>query len=553
MKKIILSAAIGLLFTTGAQAQSFGFTRIYNLFQDKCVSCHSNSSPQSGLDLEGSGSSSQKKQAVYDNLVNIAPANASAAAKGYKYIAKGYPEKSYLLRKVAHTSFESGRYALEQPAEGNQMPDGQMALTNIETELIRQWILFGAPQSSNVANETTITNYYNGLGLPTIPPPPAPPQGQGMQLHLGKIFLAPGQEVEYFIKRDLELPANLEVNRLDLKMNSYSHHFILLKYKPGMDAQMADGLRAVTVFNFNPEETDYLQAWSTPKDINLPAGTAYTFPQATKVDLNYHLNNYNQDSILGAELYLNIWFQPEGTAQKEMHSDLISLGFFDLVVPSDNQEHTFTQADFFGNSPLIYNIWAIRSHTHKYGTDYDVYLRNPDGTKGQQIYEGFLDEETGIDLGYYNWSHPPSAVFEPFVTVPWKDGLIQEAKFRNCCTSPSVEYGLTTDDEMMLYYIQYTLDIASDIDEKDKLQFSMFPNPTNGNTNLRFYLDKATTVSYDVYDNIGRLVYTQNLGRQTQGLNTITLDAAQANLAAGSYFIRLQADGNSVVKQLVVE
>lgn len=553
MKKQLLAGVVACFLSySTVQAQQFGFTRLYDLMQTKCVSCHNNAAPTAGLDLEGSGNTTQKRQAVYNNLVNITPANASAAAKGYKYISKGYPDKSFLLRKIAHTSFENGEFALEQPAEGAQMPNSQAALSNVEVELFRQWIYFGAPLTGNVANETIINQYYNGLGLPSLPIPAAPAPGTGFQLRLGKIFLAPGEEFEYYIKRKLDLPDTVEVTRMDLKMNSYSHHFIIFKYDPGQENDFGDGLRIVNNSNVFPDQTRYLLAWSNPGDISLPQGTAYTFPQNTYVDLNYHINNYSQDSILGAEMYLNIYYQPKGTAQKEMFSDIIIYPPTSLIIPGTNTELTYSRGDFDANSNLTYNLWSLKSHTHKYGTDFDVYLRNADGTKGQQIYEGFIDEESGLDLGYYNWAHPPTIFYDPLLPFQAKHGLIQEAKFRNCCSQPFVTFGLTTDDEMMLYYMQYTVDITTGTEEtKDINIFDAYPNPFNDATNLRFHLDKSSAVSVEVYDNLGRKVFSQNLGHHAQGLNTISIDAAAANMVNGNYLIRLIAGNNVATKQVL--
>ena len=77
------------------------------------------------------------------------------------------------------------------------------------------------------------------------------------------------------------------------------------------------------------------------------------------------------------------------------------------------------------------------------------------------------------------------------------------------------------------------------------------PNPFTNEAALKFYLPKGANVSYEVYDNMGRKVYTQYVGYQTQGINTITLDANAANMAKGVYFIRLQAGDNVISKQIM--
>ncbi|UPT66376.1 MAG: T9SS type A sorting domain-containing protein [Sphingobacteriales bacterium JAD_PAG50586_3] len=442
---------------------------------------------------------------------------------------------------------------LNNRPKGDKCLAAKAQLSSVEVEMFRQWIYFGAPLTSNVADEAVLTQYYNGLAVPSIPVPAAPAPGTGFQLKLGKIFLAPGEEFEYYIKREVVLPDTVEVTRMDLKMNSFSHHFIVFKYDPGQENDFPDGLRVVNFSNVFPDQTRYLLAWSNPGDISLPQGTAYTFPQSTFLDLNYHINNYSQDSILGAEMYLNVYYQPKGTAQKEMFSDIVLYPVTGLIIPGTNNEMTFTRADYVSGSNLIYNLWSLKSHTHKYGTDYDVYLRNADGSKGQQVYEGFLDEESGVNLGYYNWSHPPTAYYDPLLPFPAQYGLIQEAKFRNCCTQPLVTFGLTTEDEMMLYYVQYTTDIATGTDEdtKDVNMFDAYPNPFNDATNLRFHLDKSSTVSIEVFDNLGRKVFTQNMGHRPQGLNTLTLDAATANMVNGNYLIRLTAGDKVSSKQIM--
>lgn len=553
MRKFLPVGLLVLMAATNVNAQQFGFQRIYDLFQAKCVSCHSNASPTQGLDLEGSGSPSQKKQAVFNNLVNITPTNAAAAAKGYKYVYPGSPERSFLFKKVAHTTFESGYYALGTN-EGVQMPNGQTPLTNIETELVRQWVYYGAPLSTNVEDEAIINNYYNGQGIADLAIPPAPATGTGIQVKMGKIFLTPGEEFEYYLKYKLDLPDTVEVTRVELFMNEYSHHYILFKYEPGQEGAMSDGLRGVNVANVFPDQTHYLLAWTNPGDISLPTGTAYTFAQNTTLDLNYHINNYNQDSILGAEAYVNIYYQPKGTAQKEMHSDIIIYPPTSLLIPATNQEYTYSHADFDGSSTLTYNLWSIKSHTHKYGNDFDVYVRNADGSKGEKIYEGCYDESYSVNLGYYNWSHPPTRYFDVLYPIEAKYGLIQEAKFKNCCTSPLVTFGLTTEDEMMLYYMQYTVDetvAPTGVEETATGNFTVMPNPFTNEAMLKFYLAKGANVSYEVYDNVGRKVYSQSVGYKPQGINNISLDANAANMSKGVYFIRLQAGTNVISKQVM--
>ena len=62
-KMILKSSAslvVGLLLSLTLSGQST-FTEVYNIFQAKCATCHSNANPQSGLDLEGAGATDQNR------------------------------------------------------------------------------------------------------------------------------------------------------------------------------------------------------------------------------------------------------------------------------------------------------------------------------------------------------------------------------------------------------------------------------------------------------------------------------------------------------------
>lgn len=556
MKNVVTAIAALLLTGFSLSAQNVNFTLVYNTLQTNCVSCHSNAAPQGGLDLEGAGGTAQAKRTdVYNKLVGINPTNAAAAAKGYKLVTKGRPDLSFLLRKVAHSQFENGRYALAN-GEGAAMPNNQAAISNKEVEYIRQWVMYGANSSGNAGSNTKakVDNYYDGLALPSIAQPAAPAAGQGEQIYLGKIFLSPGEEVEYYQKYRLNLPEGKEVNRMDLKMNNFSHHYILFKFEPGTEQQYPEGLRSVSVFNVFPDETKYISTWSNEGDLLFPEGTAHTFEANTVLDLNYHINNYNQDSILGAEAYLNIYYQPLGTAVKEMYSDLVLYPVSNLIIPGNNDEYTFTDSEFDANSNLIYNIWTLKSHTHKYGTDYDIYVRNPDGSKGEQLYEGFMDETHTQNLGYYNWSHPPIRFFEPLKPVPAKNGIIHEGKFRNCCTQPLVTFGLTTDEEMMLYYIQYTVDIAANTNEALAPQMlQVFPNPAQTNLYVQYFLKDAADTQIELVNMQGQTVYSNTLTKAEKGISHTKIDLASLNLAPANYLVKVTANGVAAKKIVCIQ
>lgn len=84
------------------------------------------------------------------------------------------------------------------------------------------------------------------------------------------------------------------------------------------------------------------------------------------------------------------------------------------------------------------------------------------------------------------------------------------------------------------------------VGEFNKNSFSLYPNPTNGNTTIK--LLSADTVTVSVVDLLGKQVY--NTG-ELENVNAVKVNTK--NYASGTYFVKVSnASGISVVKKLVV-
>lgn len=532
--------------------QSFGqstFSQITSLFQTNCtIGCHNTIDNTGNLNLTGTDSE------VYSRIVNAVPTNPAAAAKGHKLIRPGYPDRSFMYRKC-----NAGLYptdGLTGTNEGNTMPGNypQGQLENKQIELIRQWIYKGAPLTGNVVDTSLINEYYTVGGINSIPtPPPVPTEAGSFQLHLGKIFLAPQSEAEYFIKYDLELPENIQVNRIEMVMSAQSHHFLLYKFLPGQDASFADGLRLQNPTNGSGSSgasSTMINAWQISFDTNLPEGTAYVWPTGSVLDMNFHTKNYSLDSVLAAEVYFNVYTVPNTQPMEVMYSDLVT--DVNIFIPADNAPHTYTQADYTTSSTRYWNLWQLTSHTHKYGTDFDIFKRNSDGTQGDQIYEGWYNTDYTFNQGYYSFSHPPVRQFSPLEQVNPRNGLIQKATFRNTGTS-LVHFGLTTNDEMKLYYIQYTLgDLINPagIEANTESAFSIFPNPAENSFTIQFNLESESNVEILLSDISGRAVMLKNYGKLNSGTQNIAIDT---ELSDGIYWVNVKSKKGTSIQKICIQ
>lgn len=568
-----IALAFPTIFQT-ASAQST-WDQVYTILSTNCSgsTCHSSNSTS----FDATAPSAD----LYDALVGISPANTTAAGKGDKYIDPGYPARSFALRSIANCMSQD--LALEG-TESTSAHDGLTPLLDQEIEMIRQWIIYGAPETGNVVDKSLIDDYYTIGGIDKIERPTPPKSCEGFQIHMGPIFFEPGEESEWFQKYDLNVPDSLEVTGLEVYFNDESHHFILRKFLPGTAQNWPQGITPLNPLTAFDSDKDYVMAWQDNEDVRLPNGTAYFWAPGSSLDLNFHMFNYHNE-ILPGEVYLNVYTQPKGTALKEMKSKLINStkigvsigGIPGGLITNNAQPLTFSDKDGTKNV----SIWTLTSHTHKYGIGYDIFFQNQNGSKGAKIFDGKFNYRQGFPTGVYDWEHPPTAIYEPFLdmndtvnngTIP--NGLIHEATYLNDGPS-TVGFGFTTADEMMIFYMQYvegsfTIPAAPvwtstctnetytnpclktgvlTPENNAEVSLSLYPNPTTGIANINYQLGNANNVvTLEILNMLGETVSVlANSESQLSGKYIYQFDAG----ASGIYFVRLTVDGKISTQKLV--
>jgi len=560
--KNILSLFLAMgMWLNFAYAQTSTYEEVYNIMQAKCASCHNSTNPAGNLNLSGSLSD------VYGALVDATPTNPAAAAKGWKLANPGYVKRSYLLNKIATMEWDDD-FTLET-TEGTSMPPAPLeALTKKEIELFRQWILFGAPDDGQVVEPQVLEDYYeNGMALPTTSPVAAPDPSEGYQLKLGPFFLKPQEEREFFKKHDVGIDVATEVNRLEISFNAESHHFILYKMGNNLAGSIREGMRDIEEAEFAMINNTLVAAWQNDDDYVLPEGTAYRFQDDTYFDLNYHVKNYSSVGILAAEVYVNVYTQDYGTAGQEMFSTLLPYDLFDLftggglgdnlIIPNTGDPVVFDDHIWIPPSPFVpypsgtWHMWQVSTHAHSRAVDYDIYLANSDGSKGEQIYEGFSNYDHTFNQGYYDYEHPPVLTFDPLLPINMGigGGIVHEATYIND-TDETLGWGNTTDDEMMLLFVHFTEQaIVTDTEhvvEKIAPQLSVFPNPVYTQTTINYNLTKNADVLIELFDIQGKRISKIIRTTQASGSYSHSLDVKKAGLSKGIYLIQLMVDGEVI-------
>jgi hypothetical protein len=549
MKNVFLSLLFVFTSSILIEAQST-FQKVQTLFQTKCTpSCHSGALPTGNLDLSGSPS------AIYNRLVNATPTNPAAAAKGYKLIAPGYPFRSFLMKKVNHGLDSQNDLA---NGEGAVMPNNIDTLAKEDIELIRQWIIWGARDTGTFYNDSLVHAYYANGGIAETPAPLTPAQEgrQGYQVKFGPIFLQPLGEFEFFQVYQPEHAVSQEITELHSVLPPQAHHWALRTISQAGAAAMgldpkpgADFSTQILVYQY----TEFLAIWQFTDDLIFPQGTAHFQDSSEALLLNLHMHNYSTSQILPASAYLNVYTQPMGSGAVEMKTEAHDYGGnnpFVLKIPPTGQPYTLRDELVVPGETRYF--WNIQSHTHSLGTDYDMFFRNADGTKGAQFYEGFYNDNYAYNQGYYDYTHPAVETFNPLMEVDMNKGLIFEATWVN--NGPdTMGFGLTTKEEMFVTYYQYTNELPTGLREagKEDLSFNISPNPATDKFNIAFSLKSAGSVLIELYNSLGIKVKTTNAGLQAAGKQTVQIDISKEQLPSGLYFVSLSVDGARSTKRII--
>lgn len=189
-----------------------------------------------------SGDLDLRPDSAYRNLVDMRSSNSDHAR-----VQPGTANDSFLYQKL-RAATEPGSVDIN----GSPMPVGAQALSTDELEAIRLWIMKGAPETGEVADQTlgiTVGDLLDAC-LPAAKPTPVKPletpdSKEGIQFVLPEYELKAGTEVELCVPFAYDfssaVPAEYKdtdrnvmfVNSLRVRQDSVSHHMVV--WNPNKD------------------------------------------------------------------------------------------------------------------------------------------------------------------------------------------------------------------------------------------------------------------------------------------------------------------------------
>jgi hypothetical protein len=378
--------------------------------------CHSSATPSGGLDLS--------QEAAHLNIVNVAAANAAAAAAGKKRVLPNDPDASFLMQKLDGT-LGTGEGA-RMPLIGPQLPAD-------ERQLVRAWIAAGAPATGRVPNQPCLPpNEY------VETPAPPPPSG-GYQLVLEGPWLQPGEEHEGCLWIPTPNTNDFLAGKWEFALNPGTHHFAVFDWdKPGApitnvwrpgDIGCISGADFGQTISGSPQAPYFVATY--------PAGIARLLPSGRYLGLNAHYRNYWEVPIQ-MRVYINIHpFQ--GTPQHLADTIVDFLDMFSISVPVNTQKIQPGRWHNFTGGPLY--VYSVTGHMHQRGLRFTAKRSN-----GTIIYENF------------DFAHPIFREFVPPIVLNNGDWIDYECLHDNGVTKPvrrdgagnptTLVFGTTTEDEM---------------------------------------------------------------------------------------------------------
>ena len=412
------------------------------IFQKNCAfsGCHGADNPQAGLVLVGGQ--------VYESLVDRIATTSAAQFAGKKLVVPGAPETSFLMDKL------EGKLA---PGEGDAMPRARRPLSDETIEVVRKWILAGAPKDRVVGGG--LTGEIDRQ--PRIPTPGVP--SPGFQAHMSPFMLGDLPETEGCQMVRLGNADEIDVGGWELFMHEGSHHFILRAHRcpdanangtsdcdePGFDEQFPTGFAPCEQFGFGwafmvgAQTPHYLVDYQTAE-----TGVAVRFKKNQPLLLNSHYTNPFADTM--AEVWVNVKpVDPQlVTHRARILFEEVANVFIKVPPGTENSAATYLSCNFVDDafcdaagepSPTAdrFALLGVTSHMHKRSGKFTADLAAPDGTRIERP-DDMVDHDDGSAHLYVStdYDDPVNRTFWPPIVVEKGQRLTYRCFHENGVHSP---------------------------------------------------------------------------------------------------------------------
>jgi hypothetical protein len=377
---------------------------------------------------------------AYKNLVNAESVNSQAKLDGLKRVLPGDSEHSLLHHKL-HCAV--GHHSSDY---GNMMPLGLDPLTKGQIEFIAAWIDEGAPRDGSIQADPVLLEDNVSACEEDFQHLPVPSESEGYQIRVDAFEVPANFEREIFVYKELGNKEEFYLKKVEMKMRRNSHHFLVNTFEQKMPAALLPQLNVMR--DLRDAKGKLILATISQMEFQIPTIASqtpellYDFPQGVglkipanhKLDINLHYVNKSTAPIQ-AECSLNLYKAAAGEIIHEAKSIFFSHEKITLLP----KQKSIVIREFDAAEPM--KIIMLTSHTHKLGERFEIQIKG--GVRnGETIYASA------------DWHHPEIKKFDTPVELKIGEGLRMIVTFNNT-TDKTVNFGLTSEDEMAIIYGYY--------------------------------------------------------------------------------------------------
>lgn len=439
---------------------------------------------------------------------------------------------------------------------------GEYYLTDIEKQNIIDWVDQGS-EYGNSTEEPDLPDFPEGslLGEPDLVL-----EFEQEHLHIGNNQ----DEYRYFV-----LPTGLTENKvikaIELRPGNSQivHHALFLQDTEGRAASYDAQTPEYGFVGFGGFGTDEVLSYDQypgyvpgTKPIYYPDGMGQQLDAGADLVVQMHYAPWPIDATDKSSV--NIFFADEDEEIERLVDDRIMLpfdligGFFSFNIPANQKKEFHGTWTLASDRSLI----GLSPHMHYLGTDWEVWLEDPDGNNVNLI--KIEDWDFNWQGGYYftrlipalagstihavakydNTTDNPQNPSNPPVYVSWGEGTTDEMYYLPILSIPYQE-----GDENVIFSNPTSTD-DSGIGNGNWIK-PIYPNPIkSGTASIDFNLERGTSVSINILDINGSLVRGLR-SNEYFGIGNHKILVNTNVLANGVYFINITGENINLSSKLV--
>ncbi len=273
---------------------------------------------------------------------------------------------------------------------------------------------------------------------PIVLPDEKPPIDKTFDMFIGDWTMSPGKEVTKCTLKRLDNVDPIFVTGLKTKLAKGSHHLIV--YKSDETEEQAEPFDCIPFTEGLIGGTfPLIITQMTEEHLEFPNGIAMKLEPNQMIRIEAHFLNYFPEDIVA---HADVSFETIKEADVVAEANMLFYGTPDFSVKANAVTQTpWNRLSQWENT----NVFALTGHTHKLGTNVEVYKTSGEDDDGDEIYPL---EET------FNWAEAPVIQYDPPLSFKKGDGFRYRCTWDNP-TNKNVTFGESANAEMCFFWAYY--------------------------------------------------------------------------------------------------